>query len=319
MRQRVAHEGGTVGLAARAERVGHVEQEHRGDIVDATDERWCQHRDANERKTGDAHRRGDAPLLASHATATAGEQPLGDDRDEQRQRDPSEDRAFTARRAITSFGGARCDRQVVDRAKGGLALGCVDGDDALATARRLHQPEAGPIGDRRRGAGGHVEMGPTGQAHADGGVDRDRQAVANAHVARCRGRATELRQHPIDQHREGDLNRQVGVGQREAEVGELLTVTATTDEQRRRIGADEDGVGRCAELLGVGDADTGQVDPVEQLVVAAHDGDRRVVGDAVDRYSGRAAGRGDADPRRTRLVGHGDGVVDGDVEPIGRT
>ena len=61
------------------------------------------------------------------------------------------------------------------------------------------------------------------------------------------------------------------------------------EEEGRSLGTDEDVGGRGGELLGLGDADLGQVEAGEEGVVAADEGDGRVLDLAGDRDAGRWA------------------------------
>ena len=129
-------------------------------------------------------------------------------------------------------------------------------------------PVADGVGDRRGPARGQAEL------HAGGGVDggrageADGEGLAHPEVGRGQGGAGQLGEQAVAEEGEGDLQGEVALVEGEGEVGEGPPAVGAPQEEGRALGPDEDvGASGAVELLGLGDADLGQVEAGQEGVV----------------------------------------------------
>jgi hypothetical protein len=205
-------------------------------------------------------------------------------------------------------------RQAVGRRQRGFGAVDVHRQGDVGAAFLAHRPEAGPVGDRRGGAGGQGEVDAAGGVDGEGDGGGDRQGLADDDVARRQGGAGQLGHQPVGEQGEGDLHGQVALGQGEAEVGERAAAPAAPDQQGRPFGADQHLVTGSLDALGPGHADLGQVDAGQHRVIGVDEGHRRPFDLTSDPDAGGAPRRGDGQERGTRVGRDGHAVVDGEVE-----
>ena len=98
------------------------------------------------------------------------------------------------------------------------------------------------------------------------GVDRAAASPTTRSVGR-QGGAGQVGEEPVDEDREGDLQRQVRVADREGEHRERQPAERAPHEQRHVLGADDGARRRRVEPLGGGDADLGEVEALDERVV----------------------------------------------------
>ena len=134
---------------------------------------------------------------------------------------------------------ARAWRAGVRMAWAGRELGLVgvgvDGDDPLGPARRRRSsrsPGGSPSGAGRRGR--PRSSAPPGAVTVPPADRVDREGVADDEVGRRQGGAGQVGEQPVDEDREGDLQRQVRVADRERQRRQRQPADRAPHEQRRR-------------------------------------------------------------------------------------